>query len=69
MAKNGRPGDGQRNGAVDNRAQLQHPTGHWIKRNTGNGRIMDVKNDVKLFKGVRKEKLFPAGKSKSSRLE
>ncbi len=56
MAKNGKVGDGHRNGAVDNRAQFQHPNGHWIKRDANNGRIMDVKHDSKPFKGVRKEK-------------
>lgn len=56
MARNGKTGDGHRNGAVDNRSQFQHPNGHWIKRNAEDGRIMDVKSNDSPFKGVRKEK-------------
>lgn len=56
MAKNGKTGDGHRNGQVDNRSQFQHPNGHWIKRDTNTGRIMDVKQDDDRFKGVRREK-------------
>ncbi|MBT8226152.1 MAG: hypothetical protein HKP61_06510 [Dactylosporangium sp.] len=53
MAKN--TGDGYRRGAVDNRSQMQLPNGHWAKRDTDTGRIMDVKSDTAPFKGVRKE--------------
>jgi hypothetical protein len=56
MAKNGKVGDGHRNGAVKDRSQFQHPNGHWIKRDASNGQIMDVKSDDKPFKGVRREK-------------
>ena len=38
------------------RSQTQTPSGHYVKRNTDNGRFMDVKSDTKPFKGVRKEK-------------
>lgn len=57
MAKNGTTGDGHRNGAVRERSQVQNPkTGQWVKRNTDDGRFMDVKKDGEPFKGVRKEK-------------
>lgn len=56
MAKNGKSGDGHRNGAVNDRSQFQHPNGHWIKRDDDTGSIMNVKHDAKPFKGVRKEK-------------
>lgn len=56
MAKNGKPSDGHRNGQVTDRTQFQHPNGHWIKRDPGTGRIMDVKHDEQPFKGIRREK-------------
>lgn len=56
MATNPPKGDGHRNGAVRDRSQTQTPSGHYVKRNTGNGQFMDVKSDMKPFKGVRKEK-------------
>lgn len=57
MAKNGKVGDGHRNGAVKGRSQTHNPkTGQWVKRATGTGRFMDVKQDGTPFKGVRKEK-------------
>lgn len=57
MAKNNPPGDGQRIGAVRDRSQVQTPSGHYVKRDTGNGRFMDVKTSDKTpFKGVRREK-------------
>ncbi len=56
MAKNSAKGGG-RIGAVTGRSQTLHPkTQQWVKRNTGNGRFMDVKQDGSPFKGVRKEK-------------
>ncbi|MCX6726351.1 MAG: hypothetical protein NTY75_00850 [Candidatus Shapirobacteria bacterium] len=56
MAKNGPTGKG-REGMVDDRTQFQNPnTGLWIKRNSENGRFMDVKTTSDKFKGVRKEK-------------
>ena len=49
MAKNGKVGDGHRNGAVKNRTQFENPkTGLMQKRN--------VKTSGGKFKGVRKEK-------------
>jgi hypothetical protein len=56
MAKNGKPGDGHREGAVKDRSQFPHPNGHWIKRDSDTGKIMDVKHDRNPFKGVTKEK-------------
>lgn len=56
MAKNGKPGDGHRNGQVTNRSQTFNPkTESWVKRDTTNGRFLDGKADSKPFKGVRKE--------------
>ncbi|WP_264564697.1 hypothetical protein [Flavobacterium sp. N3904] len=57
MAKNGKPGDGHRNGAVKERSQTYNPTTEqWVKRDANTGRFMDVKQDGSPFKGVRKEK-------------
>lgn len=57
MAKNGKTGDGHRNGAVKGRSQTYNPTtGNWVKRDASTGRFMDVKQDGSPFKGVRKEK-------------
>lgn len=56
MATNPPKGDGHRNGAVKQRSQTQTPSGSWVKRNTNDGRFMDVKSDGLPFKGVRKEK-------------
>ncbi|MFP3666568.1 hypothetical protein SB717_15600 [Priestia sp. SIMBA_032] len=47
---------GHRDGAVKGRSQFKTPSGHYAKRDTSTGRIMDVKSDNKPFKGVRKEK-------------
>ena len=56
MATNPPSGDGHRNGAVKDRSQTQTPSGHWVKRDDGTGRFMDVKTTDKTpFKGVRKE--------------
>ena len=56
MAKNGKTGDGHRVGAVRERSQTQTPSGHYVKRDTGTGRFLDVKtSDTTPFKGVRKE--------------
>lgn len=55
VAKNGKPGGG-RVGAVKDRSQTHNPTtGQWVKRDTGDGKFMDVKQDGTPFKGVRKE--------------
>jgi hypothetical protein len=57
MAKNGKSGDGHRNGAVRERSQTYNPTTEqWVKRDANTGRFMDVKKDGTPFKGVTKEK-------------
>lgn len=57
MAKNGKTGDGHRDGAVRERSQTQTPSGNYVKRDTNTGRFMDVKTSDKTpFKGVRREK-------------
>ncbi|MGL4481751.1 MAG: hypothetical protein ACRCTW_04430 [Lactococcus garvieae] len=56
MATNKPYGDNHRNGAVRQRSQFQTASGHWAKRDSETGRIMDVKQDGTPFKGVRKEK-------------
>ncbi len=57
MARNGKVGDGHRNGAVRQRSQTFNPkTGRWTKRDAETGRFMDTKSDGKPFKGVTKEK-------------
>lgn len=56
MAKNKPYNDGQRKGAVRDRSQTLNPkTGNWTKRDSDTGKFMDVKQDNKPFKGVRKE--------------
>jgi hypothetical protein len=57
MAKNGKVGDGHRDGAVRDRSQVYNPsTKDWTKRDSDTGRFMDRKtSDDKPFKGVRKE--------------
>jgi len=56
MARNGKTGDGHRNGQVKERSQFEHSNGHFYKRDTETGQIIGVKSDEKPFKGVRKEK-------------
>lgn len=57
MAKNGKTGDGHRNGAVKDRSQTFNPkTGNWVKRDSETGKFLDGKSDDKPFKGIRKEK-------------
>jgi hypothetical protein len=57
MAKNGKVGDGHRNGAVKDRSQTFNPKNEqWVKRDADTGRFMDVKQDGTPFKGVTKEK-------------
>lgn len=54
MAKN--TGNGYRRGAVNDRSQAYNPkTDRWTKRNAETGQFMDVKQNDKPFKGVRKE--------------
>ena len=46
MATNPPKGDGHRNGAVRDRSQTYNPkTETWVKRDSDNGRFMDVKKD------------------------
>jgi hypothetical protein len=57
MAKNGKSGDGHRNGAVKERTQVYNPKiERYVKRDKDTGQFMDVKSDDKPFKGVTKEK-------------
>ena len=57
MARNGKVGDGHRNGAVKKRSQTLNPkTKQWVKRDTGTGRFIDVNKNGNPHKGVRKEK-------------
>ena len=57
MAKNGKTGDGHREGAVKQRSQTFNPKiERWIKRDSETGRFMEQKYDGNPFKGVRKEK-------------
>jgi len=57
MARNGKVGDGHRDGAVRGRTQTYNPkTETWVKRDSDTGRFMDGKSDGKPFKGVTKEK-------------
>ncbi len=57
MAKNGKTGDGHRNGEVTQRSQVLNPkTELYVKRDSETGQFMDVKTSGGKFKGVRKEK-------------
>lgn len=57
MAKNGKSGDGHRNGAVKDRSQTYNDKiDPLVKRDSDTGRFLDVKSDQDPFKGVRKEK-------------
>ena len=57
MAKNGKTGDGHRNGAVKERSQTFNPQNDkWVKRNKESGQFIDQKANDKPFKGVTKEK-------------
>lgn len=57
MAKNGKVGDGHRNGQVTNRSQTYNSKNDsWVKRDTQTGQFINVKSDNAPFKGVRKEK-------------
>ncbi len=57
MATNNPKGDGHRIGAVRNRSQVYNPTtNQWVKRDTETGRFLDVNQNGKPHKGVRKEK-------------
>jgi len=57
MAVNKPYGDGHRKGAVRGRSQTHNPkTSQWVKRDSDTGKFMDVKQNGKPFKGVKKEK-------------
>jgi hypothetical protein len=57
MATNPPKGDGHRNGPVRERSQVLNPkTDQWVKRDTDTGRFIDVNQNGKPHKGVRKEK-------------
>jgi hypothetical protein len=56
MAKNKEAGDNRRVGAVKKRSQIKNTlTGTWTKRDDTTGKFLDVKEDSKPFKGVRKK--------------
>jgi hypothetical protein len=56
MARNKEAGDNRRVGAVKKRSQIPNKlTGTWTKRDDSTGKFMDVKEDSKPFKGVRKK--------------
>lgn len=60
MATNPPIGDGTRKGAVRKRSQTFNPvTEQFVKRDKDTGQFMNVKQDSKPFKGVRKEKAKP----------
>ncbi len=49
-------GENHRKGAVRERVQLQNPvTKNWIKVDTKNGKILDVKRTPGPFKGVERK--------------
>ncbi|WP_447951164.1 hypothetical protein [Chryseobacterium koreense] len=57
MAVNKPIGDNSRKGAVRQRCQvLNTKTNLWVKRDTTTGRFLDVNQNGKPHKGVRKEK-------------
>lgn len=57
MASNKPTGDNSRKGAVKQRSQSENSkTSLMTKRNTEDGKFMDVKTTGGKFKGVRKEK-------------
>ena len=63
MAKNKEAGDNRRVGAVKSRSQIKNKlTGTWTKRDDKTGKFLDVKEDKKPFKGVRKKASGAAAK-------
>ncbi|WP_019946932.1 hypothetical protein [Hymenobacter aerophilus] len=57
MATNPPTGDNARKGAVRKRSQTFNPVAkQFVKRDAETGRFMDVKEDGKPFKGVRRER-------------
>lgn len=57
MATNKPIGDNARKGAIRERTQVFNPKiERFVKRDTNNGRFMDVKSNSEKFKGITKEK-------------
>ena len=49
-------GNGHRRGSVNDRTQFQLPSGHFAKRDTTTGQILDVKtSSTEPFKGIAQE--------------
>lgn len=68
MAKNKEAGDNRRVGAVKSRSQIKNAiTGTWTKRDEKSGKFLDVKDDRKPFKGVRKKKSGAAAKTAAAK--
>jgi hypothetical protein len=68
MAKNKEAGDNRRVGAVKSRSQIKNAiTGTWTKRDEKSGKFLDVKDDKKPFKGVRKKKSGTAAKTAAAK--
>jgi len=58
MAKNPPPGPGRR-GAVKGRSQFIGPGGHPVQARRPHGRILNVKSDLKPFKGRQEGEVVP----------
>lgn len=56
MSTNKDPNDGRLQGETRQRSQFEHPSGHWVKRDTESGQFVGVKHDEQPFKYVRREK-------------
>lgn len=68
MAKNKEAGDNRRVGAVKSRSQIKNViTGTWTKRDEKSGKFLDVKEDKKPFKGVRKKASGAAAKTAAAK--
>lgn len=68
MAKNKEAGDNRRVGAVKSRSQIKNKlTGTWTKRDDKTGKFLDVKDDKKPFKGVRKKTSGAAAKKAAAK--
>lgn len=68
MARNKEVGDDRRVGAVRKRSQIKNElTGTWTKRDDTTGKFLDVKDDKKPFKGVRKKGLKTMAKKAAAK--
>jgi hypothetical protein len=56
VATNRNQSDGNLDGAIRKRSQVQNPNGHWTKRDAETGKFLNVKHDKAPFKSVRREK-------------